>query len=390
MIKFRCIHCNKKYGVPDEWAGKRIRCKRCGDSSLVPHPVIDLQVSSTTPTSLEPPQGEKSQKDKKGFGISSDMLDFPVGKAPSSEEMARVSSKADNPHLDRGSLRDSERIGLRAAAYRNKKKWFRGVVFGLVFTLAAGLVWTAISYFVLFDLFILVIGVGWAAGLGVAVGSRKPGFLTGLLGVGIGLGGMMAAKVMKAQFLYAPLVRTVMNQEIAYWSRLENGLSDAEMENIVSKYKGGGIPEEDSEPTNIFKLTFSGKLVEMFQDIRHEHMIVSISCRLYLESRGEIPQQPFLPGIEDPVTVADPNQIQMRQKAADKIQEVIETSSASGFRRILIDHLPAGARRIADHLRSRPMGLSRMIRHVFRSHDVLWIPLGLFAAYYMASRPLPI
>lgn len=389
MIKFRCIHCNKKYGVPDEWAGKRIRCKRCNESCLVPHPFIVFPSESAQPTT---PEAEKeAQRDPKGsVGISSDMLDFPACKAMPEEGRACSSPQSGKPMMDHDRLRKHEEIGKRAAALKKKRKWFRAVAFGLAFSLGAGLVWTAISYLIVFDLFILVIGVGWAAGLGVTVGYRNTGFLTGMAGVAIGLGGMMAAKAMKAQFLYYPMVRSVMNKEIAYWTRLENGLSPTELDKIVSQYKGPGIPEDNQEPPNIFKMAFSGKLVDYFQDMRHEHMIVSISCRRYLESRGEIPPQPFIPGIEYPVTAEDPNQRQMHEMVADKIQHLIEISGASQFRQILIDHLPAGARQITDHLRSRPMGISRMIRHVFCRHDILWFPLGLIAAYYMASRPLPV
>jgi DNA-directed RNA polymerase subunit RPC12/RpoP len=38
MIKFRCSNCNKKFGVPDDYAGQRIRCNTCDCHTIVPKP----------------------------------------------------------------------------------------------------------------------------------------------------------------------------------------------------------------------------------------------------------------------------------------------------------------------------------------------------------------
>jgi DNA-directed RNA polymerase subunit RPC12/RpoP len=36
MIKFRCSNCKKKFAVPDDYAGRRIRCNTCDQHSFVP------------------------------------------------------------------------------------------------------------------------------------------------------------------------------------------------------------------------------------------------------------------------------------------------------------------------------------------------------------------
>lgn len=36
MIRIRCSHCDKKLGVPDEAAGKRIKCPQCGTVNVIP------------------------------------------------------------------------------------------------------------------------------------------------------------------------------------------------------------------------------------------------------------------------------------------------------------------------------------------------------------------
>lgn len=43
MLKFRCGQCNQKMGVPDEYAGKRVRCPKCKNAQTVPQPVVELE-----------------------------------------------------------------------------------------------------------------------------------------------------------------------------------------------------------------------------------------------------------------------------------------------------------------------------------------------------------
>ena len=44
MIVFNCPSCQKKYRVPDEFAGKKAKCKQCEFSMDVPYPVIEPEV----------------------------------------------------------------------------------------------------------------------------------------------------------------------------------------------------------------------------------------------------------------------------------------------------------------------------------------------------------
>ena len=36
MIKFHCDACNQKLGVPAEYAGKKVKCTKCGKAHIVP------------------------------------------------------------------------------------------------------------------------------------------------------------------------------------------------------------------------------------------------------------------------------------------------------------------------------------------------------------------
>ncbi len=36
MIKFDCFKCEHSYRISDQYAGKRVRCKECGEINLIP------------------------------------------------------------------------------------------------------------------------------------------------------------------------------------------------------------------------------------------------------------------------------------------------------------------------------------------------------------------
>ena len=54
MIKFRCSHCSQKLGVPDEYAGRRVKCNKCGQPATVPHPVVLEEVPPKPKPAPEP------------------------------------------------------------------------------------------------------------------------------------------------------------------------------------------------------------------------------------------------------------------------------------------------------------------------------------------------
>lgn len=63
MLKFRCRACEQKIGVPEEWAGKVVRCPRCHGGVRVPR-MIDVPVVTTQPAAKSPvaPSGPVAPK----------------------------------------------------------------------------------------------------------------------------------------------------------------------------------------------------------------------------------------------------------------------------------------------------------------------------------------
>ncbi len=53
MIKFHCPSCSQKLGVPDEYAGKRVRCTRCKEAMQVPQPELPVLEEIVVEPALE-------------------------------------------------------------------------------------------------------------------------------------------------------------------------------------------------------------------------------------------------------------------------------------------------------------------------------------------------
>lgn len=59
MIKFHCPSCSQKLGVPDEYAGKRVRCTRCKEATQVPQPELPVLEEIALEPALELESGDE-------------------------------------------------------------------------------------------------------------------------------------------------------------------------------------------------------------------------------------------------------------------------------------------------------------------------------------------
>jgi DNA-directed RNA polymerase subunit RPC12/RpoP len=86
MIKFHCPNCNKKFGVPDDYAGRRVRCNACSQHTIVPKPVTEIVIlplaTDRTADAKHPVASKQhedgSQTDEKSNPASVSVPDKPV------------------------------------------------------------------------------------------------------------------------------------------------------------------------------------------------------------------------------------------------------------------------------------------------------------------------
>lgn len=106
MLEVACNGCGRKYRAPEQFAGKKMRCKQCGDTMVVPETAevpVDAPVEH-----VEVPRQAESAKDLEETAV----LD-----AEAREELERTRPKArkqlGKKRPDIGSKRISERAGAR-------------------------------------------------------------------------------------------------------------------------------------------------------------------------------------------------------------------------------------------------------------------------------------
>ena len=140
MIKFRCELCEKKIGVPDEYAGKHVKCPGCGEVVTVPEPEVDEPVQEDIEPEAEgdselaalqrmmdePPEATPEGGPPEGGSSEEDVEDEPYEEQPEAEaesepafEMEQVDEAsaevpiADPPVPPRGRGRGASPSGRR-------------------------------------------------------------------------------------------------------------------------------------------------------------------------------------------------------------------------------------------------------------------------------------
>lgn len=166
MIKFRCPNCNKKMGVPEDFAGKRVRCPACSQGALVPdlvaagEPVVDLPQDDGiwTDDLLAPSQAAALPASQTHETSGAEMT------CPAC--LATVSATADR------CLQCGQALNAPTAVPPigpTISRFALAVCGSCVGAALGGSVWAAIAYFTEYEVGIVAWGVGFLAGIGAAV-----------------------------------------------------------------------------------------------------------------------------------------------------------------------------------------------------------------------------
>ena len=78
MIEFACEHCGKLYRLDDKFAGKKAKCKECGKSVVIPHPVVkqeeddyELEAVEVAPVAAAPSAPSRTPTQEATVPVSS-------------------------------------------------------------------------------------------------------------------------------------------------------------------------------------------------------------------------------------------------------------------------------------------------------------------------------
>ena len=69
MIRFECCKCGHGYRVSDQYAGKRVRCKECGEINLIPSVELETVGCGDSVANLNSLLLELSEYEKQAPGL---------------------------------------------------------------------------------------------------------------------------------------------------------------------------------------------------------------------------------------------------------------------------------------------------------------------------------
>jgi len=211
MIKFHCSSCRKKLGVPDEYAGRRVRCPKCEEPSVVPKmeatstagPVSGsmtdamLLVSSTAPskTSVE------IELQRIPENPNAEVLrQFRRQQTPAHSSTKSSDPKDSPPKFERfGSLGFILNPIIRIVG-----SFPLAIIFSVVVAAAAIVVWNLIAVAVGMPLEVFYVVVPVAAGIGLCLISDHRGLMMGLLSLFMGLLALVAGRMTQVHLFTFP------------------------------------------------------------------------------------------------------------------------------------------------------------------------------------------
>jgi len=252
MIKFRCPNCDQKLGVPDAYAGKRVRCSKCSQPCQVPAEQM-IETPSPKPASVSAPQETApapAQHSARAAAASvQPSRPQPAPVAPPPADVDLEPEVDDNPFgdLDLDSLTggpDSEALAAaRQERYKQQAKSSRGssrsaaidsgsrgggavaglalgagkiplsLAASLAFMIGVCLVWAFVAFCLHMDFFIFPFIVAAAGAGGLVMFTEKRNFGLGLLAVAMALLGILIGKGMIARWVVMPQVMEYFNSE---------------------------------------------------------------------------------------------------------------------------------------------------------------------------------
>lgn len=239
MIKFRCPSCDQKLGVPDEYAGKRVRCSKCSQACQVPAAAAPESPQTVKPVNVPAPAAAAVRQPASAPAIQRQsqaaLRPQPAPVPPPPADVDPNPDVDDNPfgNLDLDSLTggpDSEALAAaRQARHKQHAKSVRGstrssgpsagavsaagglalgagkiplsLAASLGFMIGVCIIWTVIAYITgwIFVYFAVAVAAAGAYGLVMFTEKRNAGL--GLLAIGMALVGILIGKGMIARWV---------------------------------------------------------------------------------------------------------------------------------------------------------------------------------------------
>lgn len=267
MIKFHCSICEKKVGVPEEYAGKLIKCPKCANPIKVPVPNLktpaasDLNIppenEAEPQTNTDPDQQYLSAEDDSSEQIwTDDMFDNnTVGLTDATDSTLETMHQCLNCQADISpgsefctncgqmlpghSTPESPVVAGKSGVAATAASLPKGLICGLIgASLGAG-IWFAIAYITNYEVGIIACLVGFLAGVGVRFGAQQEKEVLGIMAAVLAIVGILAGKYMLVQYIAIPVAKEMVAEmpldEIREIARDDDAMYGLVMLNMYNK-----------------------------------------------------------------------------------------------------------------------------------------------------------
>lgn len=367
MIKFHCPHCNQKLGVPDEYAGRRVRCSKCQQPSVVPH-LEPPPAEIIDPLPIEPtePEGQEElslQPQEESESPYEDEIARNAAIAAAGRSRSRPGATAAFSRPARTSAESGQAGGSGAGKIP--------LSLGLSLLAMAGciILWVGIAKLSGFEIGFLVLLVPLAGAWGLTVMTDRRNVGLGILAIFLGFFGMMAGKVCLARFVVYPMLQEEMQND-------DSELSKAFKEGAEQGFESAYTLSREEVSTLIHD---------------DETMVYIAAIDLSAEGHWEMQtvKAMFMMDEETPADQVDP----VIQNAFERSYERLEGWSDPVREEKLRKHHPQYSSMVAEAFGQMMMegGLGKAILGVtafiatFGLLDLLWFPMGLYGAYKIGA-----
>jgi ribosomal protein L40E len=267
MIKFRCGSCDKKIGVPEQAAGKRVRCPSCKEPTRVPAIEQDIAAFDTDAlASSAPSQGGRPDLDALAAmeaGSASEGLQSvdPLPKPSASVSAADRAEDRDIKVCPKCGAQAAASakicvncghgfggLGAKGRARASKTALFAGrsgiaIGGGLVTALVAGVIWAAVVRYTGYEIGWLAWGLGVGVGFAVAVIARTQNQGVGVAAAAVALLGWTAGKLLILYWALPAITAAEMQEFTEAFGDLMSSEEIVEMQVIEELHEDGEIDE---------------------------------------------------------------------------------------------------------------------------------------------------
>jgi hypothetical protein len=212
MIKYYCPQCSQKLGVPDDYAGRRVRCNKCNTPSEVPSPITvtqNLELIEEVPApNTAPPQTSAAAAKPEYTESGPDPLVLAQARAAWEKKYARTLIQANtkggssaHPTFGLDNIPLPLRIPLALAT-------------SVIAALLVGALWgwiASVSGWI-FGIFSIFTAGAAAYGLTLYTEHRNAGL--GIISVVLGIGAIFCGKYMVSQWAVLPELNRLYEQQM--------------------------------------------------------------------------------------------------------------------------------------------------------------------------------